>query len=146
MTERNPIQIEIAKALQQGGMGDAADFVLGAYVTEVVGKATPDELPDVIQLGEDCRKLTNPEKQRVVCAANRCADGYLLLGARHGDALMHEQAVRSGRRVIGTEEGFVDQWGNFLTREEAYVIAERQGQYRPWGTHIPGVLFSEDLY
>ena len=57
------------------------------------------------------------------------------------------------------QQGFVDQYGTFLSREEAWVIADREGQIRMYdpaghGPTIPRVanqgdkqtLFSEDLY
>lgn len=45
----------------------------------------------------------------------------------------------------GAEQGFIDQYGLFLTREEAFEVSERQGQLLNTPT-IPGTLFSEDLY
>jgi hypothetical protein len=52
-----------------------------------------------------------------------------------------------GNSSDGTEEqGFIDQFGVFMTREEAYVVAKAAGQikYRCGGDD--GVLFSENLY
>ena len=45
----------------------------------------------------------------------------------------------------GGEQGFVDQYGRFYTREEAWVIAEKNGQIK---NHVstPGTLYSECLY
>lgn len=44
------------------------------------------------------------------------------------------------------EQGFIDQFGNFLTRKEAWVIAEQQNQlYRKDGTEH-GILYSENIY
>jgi hypothetical protein len=50
---------------------------------------------------------------------------------------------------IGAEQGFIDQKGKFLNREEAYVIAEAAGQVI--GKVIPRrcgrpELYSENLY
>lgn len=90
--------------------------------------------------------------QRVVCAANRCADGVVLLGARHWDMMMHKQADQIyGDREIPkpVEQGFIDNRGNFLTREEAWKIAEANGQIirRVGGDSMNGgKLFSENLY
>ena len=41
------------------------------------------------------------------------------------------------------EQGFVDQFGVWLTREEAYAMAVRAGQVEG---NMRGRLFSEDLY
>lgn len=90
--------------------------------------------------------------QRVVCAANRLPCGIILLGIRHWDQFMHHQAnvLQAQTRIdeqeiIRAEQGFVDQWGNFLTREEARVIAEKNGQiYREVGPKDE--LYSENLY
>jgi hypothetical protein len=46
----------------------------------------------------------------------------------------------------GAEQGFIDQYGRFLTREEAYVIAEKAGQIKYGPEHSRGTLYSEDLY
>lgn len=89
-----------------------------------------------------------PRIQRVVCAAIRHArTGRILTGARHFDTVMQEwlKDYELGDWA-DADQGFIDQWGTFLTRQEAFVIAERQGQYNPWGEHTRGVLYSEDLY
>lgn len=44
-----------------------------------------------------------------------------------------------GDRMI---QGFTDQYGNFLTREEAYPIAKAAGQIIR-EDHCPGTLYSE---
>ena len=104
-------------------------------------------------------KMTEERKklQRVVCAANRMPDGFMFIGARHWDMHMHQQADNY-KQVGGTkenslvkaEQGFIDQFGNFLTREEAWEIARRQGQIiRECSDPIDcedGMLFSENLY
>ena len=91
--------------------------------------------------------------QRVVCAANRMPDGTMFLGARHWDMNMHNQAdiYKKANGIEETcltkaEQGFIDQFGNFLTREEAWVIAERQDQIIRDHDVCVGVLFSEHLY
>lgn len=86
-------------------------------------------------------------RRRVVCAACRDADGLIVAGARHFDGVMHAQiaAMRKRQSFRGAEQGFIDQFGLFLTREEAFEVAERQGQLLNPPT-IPGTLFSEDLY
>ena len=86
-------------------------------------------------------------KRRVVCAACRDTDGLIVAGARHFDGIMHAQIAAMGKSdsFRGAEQGFIDQFGLFLTREEAYKVAEEKGQLLNKPT-IPGTLFSEDLY
>lgn len=88
---------------------------------------------------------------RVVCAANRNRDtGMIICGARHFDRIMHSQmelrpaSERDGWRLA--EQGFINQFGDFLTRKQAWDIAEKNGQIiRDLGTG-KGVLYSEHLY
>lgn len=92
---------------------------------------------------------------RVVCAANRTECGLIVTGVRHWDVIMTNvfkamdpnQGVFNYERI---EQGFVDEFGNFLTREEAWALAETAGQIKttgPWnhrnGVHV---LYSENLY
>lgn len=83
----------------------------------------------------------------VVCAA--CRIGKITLaGARHFDMTMHSQleAMNIPRDEIGnTEQGFIDQFGVFMTREEAFILATAKGQLKD-SPNVPNVLFSEDLY
>lgn len=90
---------------------------------------------------------------RVVCAANRYADGTITLGLRHHDAWMQQHVIAlriETRRPNGPpEQGFIDNHGSFLTRKEAWVIAETAGQIvRRCGADGPEAhgLFSENLY
>lgn len=76
---------------------------------------------------DDERKELQKELRRVVCAANRLLDGTLLIGARHWDTHMRDQADRylseaqqwSSEITENTfavpDQGFIDQFGNFLT-------------------------------
>lgn len=91
----------------------------------------------------------------VVCAACRNSkSGMIVTGARHFDPIMRDTI----NAMIGdmtdrhtywmkygwsdADQGFIDQWGHFLTREEAAEIAYENGQTKD---RLP-VLFSEDLY
>lgn len=86
-----------------------------------------------------------PDIQRVVCAAIRLKSGHIITGARHFDIIMRKQIDRCGLTTRNSEQGFIDQWGNFLSREDAWIVAERQQQIRKQtGQH--GTLYSEDLY
>ena len=99
--------------------------------------------------------------QFVVCSAvkmrnNKTHETALLIGPRHWDPTMHEQRKRllglfweeDSSAGLMTSQGFIDQRGNYLTREEACKIARRNGQIVETG---PGYeaedrLFSENLY
>ena len=87
--------------------------------------------------------------QRVICAACR-KGGVIICSPRHMDSV--------ARRVIdqleeddpcwytASEQGFVDQFGNFLTRQEAWIVAERAGQIKNRCGGDGVKLFSENLY
>lgn len=115
-----------------------------------------DDLPDVcykIADWWDGRKL----QRRIVCAANRfqLKDGGELVipGVRHYSkdmALVLDQLRDKvvSDHVTGDNQGFVDQWGEYHTREVAVIIAEHAGQLNT-GRKKSGPadeLFSEDLY
>ena len=107
--------------------------------------------PQLFQIHESTKALANsyPEKVRVVCAANKMADGTVVMGIRHCCPLMHLNFIRMGYDIddiAESDSGFVDNYGRYLTRQEAYEIAKEKDQYKPWGHHTPGVLYSEDLY
>lgn len=76
-----------------------------------------------------------PMERRVVCAAIRASEGSVLLGIRHYSADMHAQiaARRDGEKFKhrhDEDQGFVDQHGVYMTREEAYQVALAAGQVR----------------
>ena len=96
-----------------------------------------------------------PKERRVVCAAIRAADGSVLLGIRHYSADMHAQidARIDGEKFkhrFDEDQGFVDLWGVYMTREEAYQVALAAGQVRypdACGQGLDGPkLYSEGLY
>jgi hypothetical protein len=88
------------------------------------------------------------KEQHVVCAAIRNKSGRIICGARHYDGVMHSQILASNDdwTKSDVEQGFIDQRGRFLTRQEAFAIATATGQikYRVGGDK--GKLFSENLY
>lgn len=93
--------------------------------------------------------------RRVVCAAIRADDGDVLLGVRHYSTDMHAQihARRDGPKFChrhDPDQGFVDQRGVYMTREEAYQVAKLSGQlWRPEACRdgLDGPkLYSEGLY
>ncbi|MGL5156029.1 MAG: hypothetical protein ACRC9G_09135 [Aeromonas veronii] len=90
--------------------------------------------------------MENEVGRRVVCAANRMPDGTLILGARHWDPLMCEHARLLGVKGGDEVQGFIDQNRQFLTREEAWVVAREAGQIIRRVGGDEGCLYSENLY
>ena len=86
--------------------------------------------------------------QRIVCAAVLYKDGTMLVGPRHFDDVMCKQYKRFGLKDEESQsvKGFLDQHGTFLTREEAYVVATKQGQIAHRFSGDDSRLFSENLY
>ena len=91
-------------------------------------------------------------KRRIVCAAIRAENGDVIVGIRHYSQDMHYQ-IRNrpdGKRFenrFGDDQGFVNTWGEYLTREEAYIVAKANEQIiRPEGSHDGKTLYSECLY
>lgn len=92
-----------------------------------------------------------PVTRRVVCAAIHLEDTGVILGPRHYDATMHaaidlepDDLKEAWRHEA--EQGFIDQHGHFLTREEAWVIAEEAGQIIRRVGGDGQRLYSENLY
>jgi len=94
-------------------------------------------------------------QRRIVCAANRfkLKDGRTLIipGARHYSKDMAEvldvvkpQLVT--QQVCDDDQGFIDQYSNYWTREEAMIIATYAGQVRIERGGSEKELYSEDLY
>lgn len=86
---------------------------------------------------------------RIVCAAIRGSDGTLILGIRHYSLDMHmqiAQTVNNWRYAnkLGDDQGFVDQYGRYHTREQAWHIATANGQVTE--PIAQDSLYSEDLY
>jgi len=94
-------------------------------------------------------------KLRIVCAANKHKDcDIMLIGARHWDKLMREQWKELQKLVFYRAldsfdfiQGFIDNMGDFHTREEAFKIATEANQIlKKTGGKDSTQLFSEDLY
>jgi len=91
-------------------------------------------------------------QQIVVCAACRFKD-VMLCGARHFDSAMLNQLehMKEGTKPSDPgerwEQGFIDQFGDFLTREEAMQIVKENGQpFNIERNRGDTYLFSEGLY
>ena len=72
--------------------------------------------------------ITKPQ-QVVVCAACRNGD-IIIAGARHFDQLMRLLILALDKSKLENkewEQGFIDQFGDFLTRQEAMKIAIAAG-------------------
>lgn len=86
--------------------------------------------------------------RRVVCAANKIkATGLIVCGARHYDSVMHPILALTKSSKDGLycnsdiEQGFINTWGEFLTREEAWLVAWTNDQI----IRLVGNQKSEDL-
>lgn len=91
--------------------------------------------------------------ERIICAACRFG-GLIILGKRHYDAMMIEQIqfIKNAEFDVEKftwEQGFINQYGDFLTRQEAWKVAvaadhitRRVGE----DTADGGTLYSENLY
>jgi len=122
---------------------DGRDIVVGGGQC---GASTASEAK--INLGIDKDK---PEIV-IVCAACKVED-ITFAGARHFDKIMLSQinALNDESRFAArAEQGFIDQYGTFHNRQEAFKIAEEAGQInvrRPKsGNPDEPTLYSEDLY
>ncbi|MGE0344271.1 MAG: hypothetical protein AB7O86_14525 [Porticoccaceae bacterium] len=90
---------------------------------------------------------TEKPKRRVVCAAIRSAEGNVIVGIRHTSPDMNNQIIlrTGGERFYdrpSADYGFIDQYGIFLTAEEAYKVALAAGQIQ----ESVRLLRTEDLY
>jgi len=93
---------------------------------------------------------------RIVCAAIRHqATGTVLCGVRHYDNAFMRPMIRALCGTVeaareqgwyGCEDGFVTNTYEFVTREQAYVIAEAAGQLRSHNPDWGKRLYSESLY
>lgn len=88
----------------------------------------------------------------IVSAANRYGD-IVVTGPRHSSPTMvYAEAAFGGLHILheyggdDCEQGFVDQYDVFHTREEALIIATKAGQVRYPSNNTLTQLFSEGLY
>lgn len=110
-----------------------------------------------------CHLRPGAKQRRVVCAANRlillhsdwgeAAGEHLAVAPRHFSPLMHVHILAMVADGLGSrdlwrtsEQGFVDQYGTFMDRSEAFAVAKAAGQIL-YGPHLSGdQLDSSDLY
>ena len=85
----------------------------------------------------------------VVCAANKYGD-LVFIGVRHFCPVMQfnmqSYDIKKMRAENGEVQGFIDQFGVFMDRKEAAIVAKESGQLARYSDQFPEVLFSEDLY
>ncbi len=105
-------------------------------------KAEIVALTNVLQVAE---QDVEPGR-RVVCAALQLAPNDLILGARHYDGLMQMQIELDTVDWSKADQGFIDNHGSYLTREQAWNIAEEAGQIIRRVCGDGQKLFSENLY
>lgn len=83
--------------------------------------------------------------QRVVSMAACIVDGHLIVGNRHFCPIMRMTIdnlnIDCKAHSVATDQGFVDQWGVWMSREEAWGVAKAAGQIKEVFTE--GVLYSE---
>ena len=97
----------------------------------------------------DCSICKERPKRRIVCAALKSkVSGRVICGARHFDKTMLSQITHSGGRIEWTnaEQGFIDQFSVFVSRQEAWKIAEAAGQILRRCGGDGKSLYSENLY
>lgn len=97
--------------------------------------------------------------RRIVCSAIQNPDGIIVVGVRHFDGIMHKtlglrNKLDCQENWEDCDEGFVDQFGDFVDRETGWLIACAANQiFRFVGSQTKddlgksGIkLYSENLY
>jgi|TARA_R110000851_G_scaffold157578_1_gene300430 hypothetical protein len=83
----------------------------------------------------------------VVCAANKFDGGLIICGVRHWDKLMCNVADNiDDSKLQDCIQGFVDQYGLFITRTEAATIARVNKQVLKEPIRFNDYAFSENFY
>lgn len=77
----------------------------------------------------------------------------LIIGVHHGDSLMRRQVSKESwsssnpvQTIREKERGFIDQYGNFHNRKDAFKIAKHNNQIKFHFDESSDELFSEMLY
>lgn len=83
-------------------------------------------------------------ERQVVCAANRYGD-LIVLGVRHHCPIMNKTLDLLGIEEPSVEQGFVDQWGNYMDRVEALEVIKANGRWIRDEEYLDE-LYSENLY
>ena len=88
-------------------------------------------------------------EERIVSAANRSPDGLIVMCVRHGCDLFYnvvDYLYPQDHEYHDWEQGFVTNKYKFVTRQEAWIIADKQGQIIRDHDKCVGTLYSEHLY
>ena len=126
-------------------MLDAAEVAWEFYCQETAG--TMDVRDFFEDLAPNVRDmfLVKAVNARIVCAAIKVRD-EIICGARHHDMIMNAQLKKVERDYGNEVQGFIDQYGHFLTRELAWKIANYQKQIIRRCGGDDHRLYSENLY
>lgn len=139
--------------------------LLGLAVQEMNKEKKPEEV-SLYQIGQTHERVSSkyigvididPKKHQIVCAAVRGDDGRVLSGIRHYSHEMKLMILESKAnkenflRRQGCDLGFLDNYGIYRTREQAFLIAQRAGQIDVLKRGLEHLwkgrkLFSEMLY
>ncbi len=157
-TAREPVKVTEAQIVAAGRVvaeraGEDWDAI-GDFAREVIADTQRAALTAALATVQPAEPGAGQEIDRtqpwIVCAAIRFPDGRVIVGARHWDRLMHQQADMAYRETQGrVEQGFIDQREVFYDRKAAWLIAKANGQirHRCGGDETDGgTLYSENLY
>lgn len=103
-------------------------------------------LSNIMKNGRHCSEYYDVQLRIAQAACNY--KGYIVTGTRHFCPIMRMQITAIGSKLLNEwagsspEQGLTDQYGRFLTRKEAYPIAEAAGQII-FDDCESGVLYSE---
>lgn len=90
-------------------------------------------------------------KEFIICSAIRIENGKIYYGHRHHHCLqamngelswdMNRQEIYKVKK----EQGFITNKNRFVSREQAWIIAEKANQIKE-NSGSKGTLYSEDIY
>lgn len=140
---------EFRKWLSYGSIAGYWASVTPGYLCDDLDEALNTECETTRSLGLTQQEPVQHRPQRVVCAALRLNSGEMIVGVRHFCPIMQAQINQNLLKADmwkRAEQGFVDQYGQFLTREDAWRVAEAEGQIIRRVGGDGNQLFSENLY
>ncbi len=72
--------------------------------------------------------------------------GIKFIGMRHSHS-MRQASTHFNEPIRGAYgDGFIDNHMNFLTRQEALILAKKNGQFKGHSGSVCDILYSEDLW
>ena len=113
----------------------------------VVHPAVYSQQCEQYKVMENCVKQHGAVRQVVCSAVFVSGAPSLVVGVRHYDTLMRLQLSAIGGLDDSSDvQGFVDQFGVFLTRQEAMLVVKESGQpFKPEHCHSETDLYSEGI-